>query len=187
MPSRVRAFLYGENAEKLVEEMTDSMSCLINSGCSHIILACNTSHLFLKKIYEKIPDLKARVVDIIETCVEDIDDKGISEIYLLGSEGTIEAKVYQQALAQKGISCIVPKPEEYVMLRICIEAVKQNKYSENVKRTFLELVNRYDNCILGCTELPVLAEMYKDEISISQAFDPVFLSLVKLKREYDDE
>ena len=54
MPSRVRAFLYNENVEKLIDEMSDSMKHLVDSGCTKIILACNTSHLFLPKIYETV-------------------------------------------------------------------------------------------------------------------------------------
>ena len=42
MPSRVRAFLYNENKEKLLDEMTNSMTNLMNIGCNRIILACNT-------------------------------------------------------------------------------------------------------------------------------------------------
>lgn len=53
MPSRVRAFLYNENREKLIFEMTDSINNLIRSGATHIILACNTSHLFLDEILRK--------------------------------------------------------------------------------------------------------------------------------------
>lgn len=45
MPSSVRAFLYNENVELLVDEMTDSMKQLVEAGCGKIILACNTSHL----------------------------------------------------------------------------------------------------------------------------------------------
>ena len=32
MPSRVRAFLYHENVDKLLDEMTDSIDCLLKIG-----------------------------------------------------------------------------------------------------------------------------------------------------------
>ena len=59
MPSRVRAFLYNENVDKLVDEMADSMQRLKDAGCTRIVLACNTSHLFLPMIYEKVPGLES--------------------------------------------------------------------------------------------------------------------------------
>lgn len=52
MPSRVRAFLYNENVSQLIGEMSESMKHLCDAGCNRIILACNTSHLFLPEIYK---------------------------------------------------------------------------------------------------------------------------------------
>lgn len=187
MPSRVRAFLYKENVEKLVDEMIDSMKQLENAGCNRIILACNTSHLFLTQIYKEIPEVEQNVVHIIQTCVDRISSDGIENIYLLGSEGTIDSSIYQDALAKRGINCVCPKKEEYSKLRECIEAVKQNKYSENTKRVFLDLVNRYDACILGCTELPILYEKYKNEVTCKHIYDPLLLGLLKVKEEFNNE
>ena len=187
MPSRVRAFLYNEKVDQLVEEMADSMQNLVNAGCNRIILACNTSHLFLPKIYDRVPDLENKVIHIISACVDIIVSDEISKIYLLGSEGTIDSKIYQNALSANGIECMCPKTEEYSMLRECIEAVKQNKYSETIKDTFLNLVNRHDACILGCTELPILYEKYKSEIKCKQIYDPLLIGLKKIKEEYTNE
>lgn len=187
MPSRVRAFLYNENVERLVDEMADSMENLVRAGSSRIILACNTSHLFLPRIYTKIPDLKEKVINIINNCVNIISGDNIEEVFLLGSEGTIDSKIYQNALNEKNIKCIVPNKEEYGNLRECIEAVKQNSYNEKTKNIFIELINRYNNCILGCTELPILYEKYKDEVKVSNIYDPLLLGLKKLKEEFDNE
>lgn len=186
MPSRVRAFLYHENVDQLVNEMADSMYNLMRSGCNKIILACNTSHLFLPQIYKKIPELEEKVVHIIYNCVRNIKDDGIKEVYLLGSEGTIDSKIYQNALEKEYIKCIVPIPEEYILLRKCIEAVKQNKFTEEIKTIFIDLVGRYDACILGCTELPVLYEMYKIDICTNNIYDPLLLGIQKLKEECED-
>lgn len=183
MPSRVRAFLYHENVSQLIAEMSESMQYLNQAGCNRIILACNTSHLFLPEIYKKVPQLQESVVHIIDVCVEKIVADNIQNTYLLASEGTIESHIYQNVLETKGLSCLVPEPKEYHMLRECIEAVKQNQYSDAVKNTFLELVNRYDSCILGCTELPILYEKYKDSILCPQIYDPLLLGLEKIKKE----
>ena len=184
MPSRVRAFLYNENVNQLIEEMSESMNQLSKAGANRIILACNTSHLFLPEIYKFNPGLEKKVVHIINACVEQIENDNISKIYLLASEGTIESHIYQDALEKKGVSCLVPEREEYHMLRECIEAVKQNHYSDDVKATFLELINRYNSCILGCTELPILYEKYKDNVICNQVYDPLLIGLKMIKKEY---
>lgn len=187
MPSRVRAFLYNENVEELVDQMADSMQGLIKAGCNRIILACNTSHLFLPKVFERVPKLETKVVNIIQLCVSKQAEDGVQETYLLGSEGTIESQIYQRALEEKKIKCQCPRPEEYSKIRECIEAVKQNHYSETVKDTFLSLVNQYDCCTLGCTELPILLELYRKGITCTQIYDPILLGLKKLKEIFDSE
>lgn len=187
MPSRVRAFLYHENVDELVDEMTESMEGLLKIGAKKIILACNTSHLFLPKIFERVPEAKSAVVNIIDSCVNQIDKDNIKQVYLLGSEGTIESEVYQKALTQKGIKCQVPEKEQYVLLRECIEAVKQNKYTDEVESIFKKLVGGCEMpVILGCTELPILYEKYKDNIERA-VYDPLQIALNLLKKEYDYE
>ncbi len=186
MPSRVRAFLYNEKKDQLVSEMADSLQNLLNSGCSRILLACNTSHLFLSDVYKIIPELECKVVNIIDACADQLCAKGIKEVFLLGTEGTIESRVYHNALGKNGIRCIAPTPNEYHSLRDCIEAVKQNKYTEEIKTKFCELVNRYDKCILGCTELPILYEKYKADIICGNVYDPLYIALNNLHREYMD-
>ena len=90
MPSRVRAFLYKENVDELISEMFESMQYLMDAGATRIILACNTSHLFLPQIYDKIPQLKDRVVNIIDNCVDEIKKQSVKSVYLLGSEGILQ-------------------------------------------------------------------------------------------------
>lgn len=188
MPSRVRACLYNEKVDELVEEMTDSIGRMIDSGCTRIILACNTSHLFLPAIYEKLPEAKGKVLSIIDECVKVLSEEKERQVYLLASEGTIDSKIYQNALEKiLGGTCLTPQKDEYVLLRECIEAVKQNKYTDEVKNIFIELVNRYDACILGCTELPILYEKYKDKISCKHVYDPLKLAVRQLKKEFDNE
>ena len=136
MPSRVRDFLYNEKVEQLVDEMSDSIGRLIDAGCNRVILACNTSHLFLSAVYERIPGAKDKVLSIIDVCVRKIENNE-KQVYLLASEGTIDSKIYQKALAKVGVECITPRKEEYELLRECIESVKQNKYTEKVKKIFI--------------------------------------------------
>ena len=183
MPSRVRAYLFNENVAQLIDEMVDSLKSLENAGCNRIILACNTAHLFLPKVYERLPELENKIVDIIDICIKHIIRDDIQKVYLIASEGTIESGVYQQKLG--GVECLTPEKTEYKLIRECIEAVKQNTYSEEKKRIFVDLVNRFDSCILGCTELPILYEKYRNEVSCKNVYDPILLGIKQLKLEFE--
>ncbi len=184
MPSRARAFLYNENVELLVAEMMESIDNLIKAGCSKIILACNTSHIFLPYIYDRMPAAKEYIVNIVDVCVNKAIDDGIKKVHLLASEATIESGLYQKYLEAKSIICKVPSESEYVNLRKCIESVKQNNYSDQTETIFLDLINREEyGCILGCTELPILYEKYKDEIHCKNIYDPVKQALISIKED----
>jgi aspartate racemase len=187
MPSRVMAYLYNEKVDELVSEMTESMNYLSEAGCTKIILACMTSHLFLPKIYEKIPNIKGKVVHLIENCANIINKDNIKNVYVLGSEATIDSKIFQNELDKYNIKCDVPGKEEYTIMRDCIEAVKRNNYTDDIKDKFLNLINRSNYVILGCTELPILYERYKDGITCKKAYDPLKLALETIKKEEEND
>ena len=78
-----------------------------------------------------------KVLNLIENCASDIHNNDINKVYLLGSEGTIDSKIFQNELEKYGITCNVPSEEDYKTLRDVIEAVKQNKYTiETEKKLF---------------------------------------------------
>jgi len=185
MPSRVRAALYGENREQLIREMTDSVRNLIQSGASRILLACNTAHLFLPDICARFPEAEGKILNLIEVCADALSEKEVKEVFLLASEGTIDSGIWQEACRARGIRCETPATEEYQILRNCIEAVKRNEYTEDVCIAFGEFLHRNTACVLGCTELPVLYEKYQDLCTGTEVYDPVFITLTEMRKEYE--
>ena len=182
MPSRVLAYINKENIKQLIEEMYESLKALLDLGCNKIIVDCNTAHLFLPEIYKKLPSLNNILINIIESSVNEINDK---EVFLLGTEAIIESKIYEDKLKNKNINLINPSKEDYSKIRLCIEAVKRNRYDDKIRTTFLELINKNKNCILGCTELPILYDMYKNYIDEDKhIYDPVEISLKNIYNNY---
>ena len=184
MPSRVRAALYGENRQQLTREMSDSVRNLVKSGCNRILLACNTAHLFLPDIMRQVPETEGKIVNIIEVCADGLCEDGIREVFLLASEGTIESGIYQKECSARGIRCEVPYKEEYSQLRECIEAVKRDRYSDAVRAAFAKLIHRGSVCVLGCTELPILYEKYRDLCSDVRVYDPMYIALSRIRKEF---
>lgn len=179
MPSRVRAFLENYKKEILLNEMTNSLIHLKNVGCNKIILACNTSHLFLNEIFIEHPELKSLVINIIDKTVEKINKNKIKKCFLLASEGTIYSKIFQNKL---NCEVIIPTENELKIIRNCIESVKLDKITEEIKNDFKNLILKHDNIILGCTELPILY----DKIYINKnIFNPVEIALNYIKEEYE--
>lgn len=185
MPSRVRAVLYDENKEKLIEDLSSSVSNLLRAGANHIILACNTSHIFIPDIIDKVPESQGKIVHIIEECAKKIPK--YENVFLLATEGTIESGIYESLFENYGIKVTSPIKEQYLLLREFIEAIKQNNISENIKNKFKEFVESSDNYIvvLGCTELPILySECLKNGYKSSKKIiDPLQCVIDKLVSE----
>ncbi len=186
MPSRVLAILEGVKYQQLVEELSDSVRTLIRAGATKIILACNTSHCFLKDIYENVPEAEGKIVSIIDACCREIAEAGEKKISLIASEGTIQSGVFSQGLAPYGIEVVVPQDEQYYLQRELIEAVKQDCITEETVRRFVELVQSFsgDALILGCTEFPVLySRAPKEVFEKIRIYDPLLSAIKVLQQE----
>jgi len=191
MPSRVCALLYGEKREQLIQELTDSIERLIDSGCDHIVLACNTSHAFLGDVYRKKPEAKKYILNILEICAQDIIIQGVDKntpLSLIATEGTIESQIYQQIFEQYGLTIISPNKQAFRELRYFIESVKQDRLTDDCIENFLAFIKRQptDFLLLGCTEFPVLFERIRDHKDIAQihVFDPLESILKRLREEF---
>lgn len=183
MPSRVRAILYKERREELVNSLANSVEMLIDNGATHVILACNTSHVFLNDIYEKVPECQYYIINIIEECAKKLSEDNIDKVALIASEGTILSRVYEDIFSVYNIEIISPTKKDFSKIREFIETVKQNNISEEVKEEFIKYINKIecDSLILGCTELPVLYKECKSQIN-KKIYDPLQVAIDVLKK-----
>lgn len=177
MPSRVRAILYGEGREELVEDLSESVRNLMRVGANKIVLACNTSHVFLPDIIQNVPESKEHFVHIIDECGKSIQNSGIRSVGLIASEGTIETRIYPNTFEKYGISINAPDEQQFELLRQFIEAIKQNKLNDSVMDAFEKFIEDFEDeaVILGCTELPILyaACAQRGYQSTKKIFDPL--------------
>lgn len=171
MPSRVRGILYNERVEEIVSSLTDSISSLIKNNSDYIVLACNTSHYYLNEIIKNHPEYKDKVIDIIDLCSKKLNEKNIKEFTLLASEGTYLSKIYDHYLNKYGIKYNKVVESE---IREYIESVKQSKINDEIKNKFISFVNgiKDDTVLLGCTELPIIYDLCKNEIN-KKVYDPL--------------
>lgn len=186
MPSRVLAVLEGKQYNQLIEELSDSVQSLLHAGATKIILACNTSHCFLKEIYQNVPEAEGKIINIIDACCKELAAAGETNVSLIASEGTIQSGVFKNALASYGIMLRTPENEQYMMQRELIEAVKQDKITTEVINKFVDVITSFsgDALILGCTEFPVLySRVPAGTLDSYRIYDPLMSALYTLKKE----
>lgn len=184
MPSRVRAILYGEKRDELVRQLAESVRNLVGGGCSHVFLACNTSHVFLDEVRALVPEESRCIVDMIELLACSADSRGVKRAFLLASEGTIASGIYQDRFGGHGIEVVPASEAMQGELREFIETVKQNKVDAAVKKRFTEFVQGLgeNNVILGCTELPLLVEGAIEDVKL---YDPMQAAIDYVAQAYD--
>ena len=172
MPSCVRAILYGERRDELVRQLSESVKNLVGAGSTHVFLACNTSHVFLDEVRALAPDVAGYIVDMIALLASDAASRGVKRAFLLASEGTIASGIYQDRFGAEGVEVVPAGEEMQGRLRDFIEIVKQNKADETSKADFAEFVRGLGEpyVILGCTELPLLADCAIEGVTL---FDPM--------------
>ena len=190
MPSRVRALLYGERREELEAELADSTRHLMEMGATRIVFACNTSHCFIPAVWKRIPESKDVILHIIDALGRDLESKGITEVGLMATEGTIDSGIYADTFAPYGINVSSPTEAEYSQLREFIEAVKQDSIDDEVSAKFKAFVESFDQdaVIMGCTELPI---MYSEAVRRGfcpdkQIYDPLQTAIDIIVKEYHE-
>lgn len=157
IPSRVKAILYGEKVEEVIDCMSASANNLIRSGATVLLFACHTSHAFLPKVMERIPRRRIDILNLLAMCRDECSRQGYSKVKLLASEGTVETDIYGKAFSGTDIEVMPPDGLELVQIRALIEDVKRNQISEKSLEEFRALVTQNEvPVILGCSELPVL-------------------------------
>ena len=188
MPSRVRAILYNEKYDELADDLANAIQNMIIGGANKIILACNTSHVFLPAIFERIPNSQHLFVNIIDECGKAMFKDGITEAGLIASEGTIQTGIYNEYFSKYNITLQSPNENQYNKMREFIESVKQNKITNEVLIEFMNYIASFDTkcVIIGCTEFPVLYDKAL-ELGLKttkKIFDPLQCTIDSLVKEY---
>ena len=160
IPDRTTAIL--EGGADPVPAMTDSVKKLSSIGADVLIMPCNTAHYFLPRLKEVSPiPFISMLEETARTCRE---SHGDTPVGLLGTTGTIRSGIYHKALEEQGVPCIAPDEEQQKVLMELIYGVKSG--SENLdEAAFRKVLQQMKEkgagyFILGCTELPILQELF---------------------------
>lgn len=160
IPDRTEALLHG--GESPVPELTASARRLVAAGAELIVMACNTAHGFYDEVCRAagVP-----VLHMIRLTAQELNRQGIKRAGLLATDGTVEAGLYDEALAGSGIELLKPsKSGQAAVMALAYDGVKSGQRDFDPSefcRACEELLDRgAETLILGCTELPPVFEHY---------------------------
>jgi aspartate racemase len=154
------SYLIGKGQDPLPRMVRNALT-LERAGVSFIAMPCNTA--CAPAIYDRLAmQLATPLLNLPALVIEQARNQQLESVLLLATPGTIQAGGYQQPLRRAGIDCILPNPCLQTLINTAIQAVKTNnlRLASAMAQKAHEQVARYGApaVILGCTELPLIAE-----------------------------
>ena len=154
VPDRSDAILRG--GESPVPRLQNNARRIEAAGADLLVCPCNTFHYFFDEVSDVVT---IEFLHMIERTVEVVHAEPVDTVGILGTEGTIEGRVYHEYL-DEGLELVAPTDLDAVMR--CIYQIKQGKRDEpreGLHRIYGELrENGADLVIAACTEIPVVLE-----------------------------
>jgi aspartate racemase len=165
IPDRTAAILHG--GEDPVPEMLSALRHLEACGADCIIMPCNTAHYFLPRLQEQteVPFI-SMLAETAKSCAKMFPGKTAG---IMGTRGTLASGLYNKALEAEGVAYVLPEePDRDVLMTAIYDCVKGGKDIELVRKPMEGVMEHMraagaDYFILGCTELPIVAEELKLE------------------------
>jgi aspartate racemase len=159
VPDRTAAILHG--GESCLPELARSARALKRAGADFIVIPCVTVHYFHGALQKRT---SLPVLHIIEETVKRIrrGHPGVRRVGLLATTGTIQAGLFQQALAGTKLELLTPTEDAQKNLVMkAIYAIKAEGANEGarslVRRAADDLVERGAQIVIaGCTEIPLV-------------------------------
>lgn len=160
IPDRTAAILSG--GPDPVPEMASALRSLERCGADCVIMPCNTAHYFLPRLQAmtSLPFL-SMLEATAKTCAKDFPGQTAA---ILATKGTLATGLYEKALNAQGVHCLVPdEGEQDVLMHLIYDVVKASKPLEPEQGAWQALLDGLrargaDYFILGCTELPIVAD-----------------------------
>lgn len=143
---------------------------LQDSGCGAIAIPCNTAHGWYGPMTEAA---RVPILHIVDATGDELARLGVrgARIGLLGTEGTLAMRLYQDRLEPRGYDCIVPSADEMARLvSPAIAHVKANRIAE-ARGPLLDMAvllahRGADAIVLGCTEIPLAVSAEADATTL---------------------
>ena len=154
MPDRTRCIIEKKDLEFLSVIKKD-LEILDNIGVDVVAIPCNTSHYFYDE-FSKYTDLK--IINMIEETILEIKRRGVKQVAVFGTIGTLNSKVYDKYAQKYGIEVKELSAEDKNSVMDIIYKIKETNNLEN--KEFIEILNKYCDKdtigIIACTELSLL-------------------------------
>jgi len=158
IPDRT-AYILDKYAQNPIKSLIHAAKALEAAGTDFIAMPCMTAHYYYNEIAAAV---KIPILHAIEETAKTVVARDIIKVGLMATDGTLEAKLFQQALKQYGVDTLTLSSDLQTTL---MQTIYQFKNGEDINwDTFFHMENSLiqqdiGGVIYGCTELGMIAEI----------------------------
>ncbi len=157
-----------EDEEKTFSMVSEAIIKLERDGADFIVIVCNSLQ-YLNERLQKLVNIP--IISLAAVIAQYVQSKGYTQLGMLATETTINKRVYQARLDEKGITAIVPNQTDQRMIAEVIlnemGGISTDIDKTNMKRIVTHLQKAGANAILlACTELPLILKQSDCSIPI---------------------
>lgn len=156
--------------KKLTKIMIDAAVSLEKGGAEFLLIATNTMHLMYNNV---LNSLQIPGLHIADAVAEQIKNKKLKKIALLGTKFTMQKDFYSKRLKEKhNIETIIPNDSDMdVIHQIIYNELVLGQIKDESKQKYIEIINKLikegaEGVILGCTEIPLLIKQTDVDIPV---------------------
>ena len=157
--------------DELTHIMVNVAEKLKAGGADFIIICTNTMHKMASDIESNVG---IKVLHIAEVVGEEIIQKGMKKVGLIGTKFTMEQDFYKKVLREKcDVEVVIPdENEREIIHKIIYHELCEGIINEASKEKYIKIINNLalkgaQGVVLGCTEIPLLIK--QEDVNI-----PVF-------------
>lgn len=163
--------------------LCDAAQSIERAGADFVLIATNTMHKVAEQVQEAV---SIPLLHIADTTGEELVEKGITKVGLLGTAFTMEEAFYKQRLTDKfGIEVVVPNGVQRKLVHdVIYNELCLGKVNRRSKDDFHTIINDLaesgaQGVILGCTEIGLLVSQDETDIPLFDTVELHALAAVK--------
>lgn len=150
---------YGDKSPETIKFFSKKIGeFLLFKDCKLIIIACNTASSVAFELLQEMAHEKAIVVDVINPVIDYTINKGFKKVGIIGTQGTINAGVYQKKINEKNPKIKVVSLATPLLAPMIESGFSNGQISKLVIEEYLKnpIFENIDTLILGCTHYPLI-------------------------------
>jgi aspartate racemase len=143
----------------VAQGLSEAARKLVLAGADFVLIATNTMHLVFDEVQANV---QVPMLSLLDAVADAILARGLRTVGLLGTKFTMEKTFYQDDLAGKGITVLVPNASDRECVnRIIYEELVAGRVLDKSRQEYIKIINQLqdrgaEGIILGCTEIPLL-------------------------------